>query len=267
MANHCLQFGFEYEVISSIPESELAKKLKKVFPEYSIKDSIYMREGLRNVICITSEYSTRVRVGDLKEMNKHSEKRIVNYDLIGGIELVFPVMTEAKALKIIHLMETEFFNLGILRINKTCGLHVNVSFRSKKIHSQVDLAKLAIAFDVPKWKKIFDRSKNSYCLNWMTPEDVRSSYSGTDGNADFYLDHLHQKLINKVDKYNAINTINFDKDDGVGRIEFRVAGGPNAMNSKLMTRLIKDIHKSMEYASFDINERNVIRKINKLLAA
>ncbi len=99
----------------------------------------------------------------------------------------------------------------------------------------------------------------------MASSDIKSSFKGSKGNADFFLDHLHSKLIKKISKYNGINAINYDADTGRGRIEFRVGGGEKAMKTKVVSRLTQEIKQAMNDSVNEKSERKIIRKINKML--
>lgn len=268
-----LQWGFEFEVLSVYDRHVLKQELAKVFPEFKVEFFNIKYDS----ILISSDYSVVERNDDRKEMRKRLEKNkhLLNHyvdtysklEIYDQIEIVFPIVSTKMAKIICSRMEQEFFKTGILRMNKTCGLHVNVSFVSKNIHRKLNLSKLAISFDIDKWKKVFDRTRNKYCSKVILKSDINSSYRSSKGDVDIFLNDLNDKIFNKADKYHAINATNFNPNSGKGRIEFRVAGGVNAMSAKRTYGLMEDIELAM-HESININtNKKIVRRVNKMLAA
>lgn len=269
MDDHSLQYGLEFEVVSILSNLQIKRKLTQLFPKFKVQYNIANTRNLKGKISLTGDFSAGFEPDDPIEMQKLQSKYIRNKNILvkDGIEIVFPIVSKQMANRICRKMEKHFFNTGIMRINKNCGLHINTSFVHKKIHSKLDLSKLAISFDVTAWRKTFNRTRNRYCLKWMNAADIRSSYRGSNGDVDHFLDTLHSRLINKSTKEHAINTTNYDSDTGSGRIEFRVAGGTNAMSSVLIYQLIDAIETAMIDSVDEKCEHKIIQKINEMLAA
>jgi len=259
-----LQYGIEVECVFSISESELRKRLKSVFGFEVRSSSIYGGHASTKSINLYKDYSVQCKRDDWTTIAKIKGIERKNVDL-EAIELVFPIVSESKLLRIFDLLEKEFFKPGILIMNSSCGLHVNTSFVSDRIHKRVDIARLAVAFDTVKWKKMFNRSNCMYCRDLITKTDIEQSYRRADGEARIMLMHLHLRLKRKEDKYKAINTSNFDWENG-GRIEFRVAGGEKAMKASLMKKHVMAINEAMHEA-LKKDSSKTTRRLNKLLAA
>jgi len=267
-----LQYGFEFEMITGFTNRELRKKLREVFPEFKIQTGNDDKtHASRSAIKIVSDYS--IVTNDYIN-KKHFEKafnRKFRIDWLGngyeimGRELVFPIVSESKAKQIIIKMEKHFFKPGYCVMDKSCGLHVNTSFVSDRIQRSVNIPVLELNFDIDKWKKIFNRTRNTYCTKMITKADVNKSYRNSDGDVAKLLVNLKNNTESKKDKYRAINVEDFSEEKG-GRIEFRMPGGPKAMSSKRMINFMKDVNMVMHEAIKDHSVKTT-RRVNKMLAA
>jgi hypothetical protein len=261
-----LQYGIEVECLSSVSRLALSKKLKEAF-RFNVKDSnTFSWEGhcSKDTIFLTEDYSIYTKRGDYELVSKRRGIDQGELDL-EAIEIVFPIVSEARLFKIFQILEEDFFKPGILHINSSCGMHVNTSFVSNTIHRRVDIARLAVAFDTKHWQKVFNRERCMYCRQLITQKDIDMAYKKSEGESRVMLMHLYMRLKRKEDKYKAINTSNFDWENG-GRIEFRVAGGPKVMNSKLMIKHTMAINEAMHEA-LKAQSNKLTRRLNKLLAA
>jgi hypothetical protein len=97
--------------------------------------------------------------------------------------------------------------------NKNCGLHINVSCKKKKFHTNLNPITLSTILDTAKLAKKFGRAKTRACLS-PTKNKPYSSF-------DFYA----QKIVD-WEKNFAINFQNYKANpQKSSRIEFRVPGG------------------------------------------
>ncbi|MGL5915088.1 MAG: amidoligase family protein [Culicoidibacterales bacterium] len=259
-----LQFGIEVECVTPLNRFDLKDALKKVF-DCKVNYVACSGWASRNMINIYTDYSVTVLKDDKNIITKKM-KADVRYIPLYVKEIVFPIVSETRMKEIFRLLQTEFYDKGFLHINKTCGQHVSVSFVDNDMHKSVDLAKLSVSYDVDKWKDVFGRKNNHYCGRMITVTDIKQSFKKSKGGAEVMVESLNSILKYKNGRYRAINcTDYFKKPNKPGRIEFRVAGGEKAMNSKLMIRHLNYISKAM-LESVKFYSPLVTRRLNKRLS-
>ena len=271
---HRLQYGFEFELVTGMTEKEFKKKLKSIFPEYAIRtteDCVTRRS--KKAIIITEDCSIKDTDTDRRAFSKKFNRKYVSWagwdddeHEVTCIEVVFPIMNERAAKNVLMKMDKHFFKTNECRMNKSCGLHTNVSFVSTNVAKKIDLPTLEINFDIDKWLKIFGRSRNEYCTRLINKTDVKKAYRKSDGDVYKLLKNLKNETEFKREKYRAINTSCFNEDTGRGRIEFRIPGGSKSMCSKRMCRFVDEVNRVMHDAVKGHSIKTT-RRVNKILAA
>lgn len=251
MIKHRLQYGLEVEVVSSLifDEKDIKVAISNLFPEYKIRRSQgYNDHKSKNTIYIYKDWSIVPNRNDFNKLEKIQKKEL--FDL-SPVEIVFPIMNKRKTIETLEKIERGLFKTGLMNMNATCSIHVNVSFLSNNLNGRVDIGKLNLSFNTDKWLDYFKRKHNNFCKKSISKFDLDYSNKKSKNNKKKFLPLLNNRIKIKEDKYRAINTSEFYQNLG-GRIEFRIAGGKKAMSSKTMIKFLNDIDKAM-YKSINPN--------------
>lgn len=82
-----------------------------------------------------------------------------------GVEVVSLPMEEKEAIEFLHKFISWLNTQSNIEINKTCSIHVNMSFRDKSLNKQVDYWQLLDNYPQHETLSLFNRQNNEYCKN------------------------------------------------------------------------------------------------------
>ena len=146
----------------------------------------------------------------------------------GGVEIISPVMSLQKMMKIIPQMFDFIKKHG--STNSSTGLHVNISYKGKNFDTDADMLKLMLFVDEGfVWKNFPERVGNTYAESVLDKiiKDIkqnRETISSDFSKVEKKTLALFKKNIKGPDqKYFGVNTSNATGANG--RIEFRYLGG------------------------------------------
>lgn len=82
-----------------------------------------------------------------------------------GVEVVTLPMEELEAIVFLQNFLSWLNSLDNIKINKSCSLHLNINFNSKKTNQNIDYWKLLDIYPQEHSLSLFNRQKNEYCQN------------------------------------------------------------------------------------------------------
>lgn len=267
--NEELQFGIELECLTHLNRKELINLLKSKFSKYKIisKNTNELKIYKNNTIYII--YDMSIGTDDEVELilSKKNKIKKQNINKIYSYEIVFPICLYDDLIENINIINLLFKNYK-LRMNHTCGIHVNVSFVDINITRKIDIGKLYFSFNHDKWLKYYNRIDNIYCKKQITKKQLNAAkkYSDNCKNISKFLERITKSIFNHQHKYKTINICNLYNTEKRSRIEFRICGGKRAMNISTFKKYIDDIIKAMKFSVGIIHNKSVItRNINNAL--
>lgn len=194
----------------------------------------------------------------------------------GGVEVISPAIPMKDAISALKSVLDFIKNYGYT--DRSCGLHVNMSYANKSF-KDIDKLKLILFMD-EGW--VFDhfneRKNNPYAKSVIKRaiEDltIGSSNKATEQKmvANKMFDDYKTTMRNTpAEKYLGINFSHIFKNDGSNRIEFRYLGGPDY--DKKYQKIVAAMGRYSAYLSiaFDENSRKkeyiqkLIRIQNKII--
>lgn len=252
-----IKIGLEFEIISTIDRGDVVELLRSTFGKKYVVDTIGSCSSRTN----RSKFFGR-GAGFIYVTDDFSIRTIHPYRY--QHEIITPVMTEAETKNFIKKFYAAFFDSGIARMNKSCGLHVNVSFMSRDMNIKLNPGMLHLVFDIQGWRAFFDRSRSMYCsLLFRKGDKDRIAKKLRNGEP---IDSIIKTKMTKALKYDAINISKFRGAHGIphwyvdGPIEFRMAGGPKCMDLSNVTLLISSIKTAMNTA-LRIDEKQLLNYV------
>lgn len=153
-----------------------------------------------------------------------------------GVEIISPVMTLQKGLKVIPEMFKFIDKHG--GTDNLTGFHVNLSYKGKSLTRDADLMKLMMFMDEGFiWKKFPSRMKNAFTssvIDYIRAEVAQHGNFKVDPALEVARDRTVDKLVSQYKsklkgparKMFGINVSHAGKEKA-GRIEFRYIGGKN----------------------------------------
>lgn len=216
---------------------------------------------VKNVCYLTDDWSAGYLKSTAKYFKDHKKTDIKG---IYSVELLSPIMPLTEALDFYKQVCEKLFATGICHMNRSCGLHVNVSHQRRQDNINLNLTKVLSTFNIHKWRQAFNRENNTYCRTMPFNRKVLNEALAAKSNVEQV---LSSDFIKKSDfrKYSAIAVHNWEFGRRKSsRIEWRMAGGVKAMDHKLVEKMIKDIVKSMQIglSNRKITKRDI--KVNLL---
>jgi hypothetical protein len=197
----------------------------------------------KNIAYLVDDWSAGFLKSTANYFKAHGKKGI---DSIYSVELLSPILPVSEALEFYKRVCENLFATGICHMNKSCGLHVNVSYKKRKDNINLNLLKVLTSFNIHKWRYAFQRENNLYCktmpFNRRVLNEALSVKSGIE-------DVLNKDFVKKSDfkKFSAIGIHNWEFGRRkASRIEWRVAGSKKAMDFRLVSSMIKDVCRSMQ---------------------
>ena len=247
--------GFEIEMVFCSEHEyrpdglhELKKRMIDIFKDKKYKCVINEygpTQYKKKTIYITDDWSIKATGRAAYKFFKDQKAININIKGLYSVELLSPVLPMAEAIEFYKRISKKLFDTKLCYMNKSCGLHINVSHANRRDNIKLDIVKVLSTFNINKWRKIFKREHNQFCRTMPFNKWVLNRAIAKKNMAEVELKKDMDKK-SSFKKYSAIAIHNWELGRRkTSRIEWRISGGESAMDYKLVKSMIKDISKSM----------------------
>ena len=141
----------------------------------------------------------------------------------------------------------KWFEKNGIVTDKSCGFHVNMSYKVKELNWMLDLSRLVLCFNEEKWLKLCNRMDNEYAECHIDRLIVgRGKRKFTDENKAFkWVEDTIEENIDE--KFRSINLEHLE--DNKPYVEYRCLGGNGYhLRNTVMMNAIVDMSKNMDRA-------------------
>lgn len=182
-----------------------------------------------------------------------------------GHEIISPVMTFDQSFDSLFRI-LGWMNQKSIITNKTCGLHINLSFVDQSIRSS-DTLKLSLLYPENRISSLFGRQHNRYCksiLNGMEYQIKKAVDCYREGKS-FWAGVLSSpEMLNRIVPYEKYKSINFSKVSN-GYFEFRSIGNHGYHRELEKIKIsIQSMAESLLKSASNEDQREYISKLDQM---
>lgn len=246
-----LQYGLEIECVTLLDNDKLSAYLKTLAPFKGLQ--IYANDN-------PTEYKGKLTLQydqTITTVEETDEDRLIKgFDLIKSkkafrdlvdenntvevsyIEMALPPTSFSETMRYYKAIKKHLFDKGLISVNQSTGLHVNVSCKKSINNLAIDELVIATNFPDKKWLKKFNRESSIMCESiseWIAKQcEVKSERT--------------IKTFMKKHKFFSVAFHNFinAKNHGTQRIEYRMMGGKDMLSDeKVFKEYLVDIQQSV----------------------
>ena len=247
-----LQAGFEFEFGHDVELDEIKDIIKSNFPEYKIFTTNPNSGTYRKLYTKYFNFKWDASV-DVRRC-KYNQREVSTPVFIGRKEI-------QKNFKKIF----DIFKALDVKTNKTCSIHINVSFTEDEETKKINLGKLYTCINELELLKLFKRTNSQYCVPCLTYNKCKRIIKDSN-NIDNLFEKISSEMESRCDNHHAAIAIDKKKNNKLHILEFRFIGGDYINKFDLVNNVLTKIINGMYY-SIDENvkkyDKNVIRKFKE----
>lgn len=242
-----IQAGFEFEFGHDIRPDLIKQVLKYHYPN----NKIYTLTDQSEIFDMTSKcnfiFKTDTSV-DIQEC-KYKNTEIATPVFIGKKEILSNFTKIFNLLKILDV-----------KTNKTCSLHINVSFTEDTEVHKINFGKLYTYINEHQLLKVFKRSNNFYCKPCIPYKKCISIIQESKTDNDL-LKRIERYMLVLVDEHHRAIALDKIKNNELYITEFRFIGGNYIDKFDLSSGILNSIIDGM---NFSIG-KNTQTKISRII--
>lgn len=230
-----VQAGFEFEFGHNVEVDEIKNIIKSNFPEYKIFTVNPNSGTYRRIYTKYFNFKWDASVNVCR--CKYNQREISTPVFIGEKEIL---LNFKKIFDILKSLDA--------KTNRSCSLHINVSFTDDEETRKINLGKLYAYVNELEILKLFKRTSNQYSIPCMTHRQCKNLIKKSINNDDL-IKKITAEIVYKNEQHHAAIAIDKKKNGKLYIIEFRFIGGDyiNDFNSanNVLTKVIKGMYYSI----------------------
>ena len=141
----------------------------------------------------------------------------------------------------------KWFEKNGIVTDKSCGFHVNMSYKVKELNWMLDLSRLVLCFNEEKWLKLCSRTDNEYAechIDRLILDRGKRKFADENKAFKWVGDTIEE---NMDEKFRSINLEHLE--DNKPYVEYRCLGGVGYhLRTNVMMIAIMDMSKNMDRA-------------------
>ena len=244
-----IQAGFEFEFGHNIEVEELKSIIKTNFPDYKIftvnPNAGTYRKLYSKYFNFKWDGSVDVRRCTYNQRELSTPVFVGEKEILANFKKIFDILKSVDA-----------------RTNRSCSVHINVSFTEDEETQKINLGKLYTFVNELEHLKIFKRTSSQYCVPCMTKLQCKKLIQRAVNDKDL-IEKITELMKSNNDDHHAAIAIDKKKNNKLYIIEFRFIGGDyiNMFDSanNVLTKVIKGMYYSIS-KSTKFDSEKVMKK-------